>query len=92
MSQLRWDGKPYTRQAFDAAVAMARGCIDRKEAKQEPRWYKSPEWLAVMPRLPAPARPLLEIGSTEATLNGLLFYDADRKRNVNAAYGAPELR
>lgn len=92
MSQLRWDGKPYTRQAFDAAVAMARGCIDRQEAKQEPRWYKSPEWLAVMPRLPAPARPLLEIGSTEATLNGLLFYDADRKRNVNAAYGAPELR
>jgi uncharacterized membrane protein YhaH (DUF805 family) len=79
MSGLRWDGKPYTRQAFDAAVAMARGCIDRKETRQEPRWYSAPEWLAVVPRLPAPARPVVEIGSTEATLNGLLFFDADRK-------------
>jgi hypothetical protein len=89
MSGLRWDGKPYTRQAFDAAVAMARGCIDRRETKLEPRWYKGPEWLAVMPRLPYQARPVTEIASTEATLNGLLFFDADRKLKMSAANGAP---
>ena len=89
MSGLRWDGKPYTRQAFDAAVAMARGCIDRQETKQEPQWTKPPEWLAVAPRLPTQARPLVEIASTEATLNGLLFFDADRKLKTSAANGAP---
>jgi uncharacterized membrane protein YhaH (DUF805 family) len=89
MSGLRWDGKPYTRQAFDAAVAMARGCIDRQEATPEPQWSKPPEWLAVVPRLPTPARPLVEIASAEATLNGLLFFDADRKLKTSAANGAP---
>jgi TPR repeat protein len=89
MSGLRWDGKSYTRQVFDAAVAMARGCIDRRETKQEPQWAKAPEWLAVMPRLPSPARPVAEIASTEATLNGLLFFDADRKLRTSAANGEP---
>jgi TPR repeat protein/uncharacterized membrane protein YhaH (DUF805 family) len=89
MSGLRWDRKPYTRQALDAAVAMARGCIDRHETKQEPRWYSSAEWLAVMPRLPSSTRPVAEIASTEATLNGLLFFDADRKLRTSAANGAP---
>jgi uncharacterized membrane protein YhaH (DUF805 family)/TPR repeat protein len=89
MSGLRWDAKPYSREAFDAAVAMARGCIDRQETKQEPRWTRPPEWLAVVPRLPYQARPQMEIATTEATLNGLLFFDADRKLKVSAANGAP---
>jgi TPR repeat protein len=89
MSRLRWDGKPYTREAFDAAVAMARGCIDRREAKQETQWSRPPEWLAVTPRLPYQARPLVEIASTEAALNGLLFFDADRKLNASGTNGAP---
>jgi TPR repeat protein/uncharacterized membrane protein YhaH (DUF805 family) len=88
MSELRWNAKPYTRQAFDAAVALARGCIDRQETKQEPQWSKPPEWLAVVPRLPTQARPPAEIASTEATLNGLLFFDADRSLKASPANAA----
>jgi uncharacterized membrane protein YhaH (DUF805 family) len=88
ISQLRFDRKPYTRQAFDDAVAMARQCIDRQEAKQEPRWYREPEWLVVTPRVPYQARPMLEIASIEAALNGFLLFDADRRLNANAANGA----
>jgi uncharacterized membrane protein YhaH (DUF805 family) len=88
LTQLRFDGKPYTRQAFEAAVAMARQCIDRQEAAQQPRWYREPEWLVVTPRIPYQARPMLEIASTEAALNGFLFFDADRKLNANTTNGA----
>lgn len=68
---------------------MARRCIHRQE-KREQQWYSEPEWLAVMPRLPQQTRPLVEIASTEATLNGLLFVDADRKLNASKVNGAPE--
>jgi TPR repeat protein len=87
ITQLRYDSKPYTRQAFDAAVAMARQCIDRQEVKQEPRWYRQPEWLVVTPRLPYQARPMLETATTEAALNGFLLFDADRKLNNSGANG-----
>jgi uncharacterized membrane protein YhaH (DUF805 family)/TPR repeat protein len=90
LGELRWNGKPYTQQAFDAAVAMGRRCIDRQEGKQQPRWYGEPEWLVVTPRLPDQARPGLEIASTEAALNGLLFADADRKLNAGGANGTQE--
>jgi TPR repeat protein/uncharacterized membrane protein YhaH (DUF805 family) len=80
---LRFDGKPYTRQAFDSVVAAARDCIDRQEQQEEPRWYREPEWLVVTPRLPRQVRPMLDIASTEAALNGLLFFDADRKLSEN---------
>jgi len=83
VTQLRFDGKPYTRQAFDSAVAAARDCIDRQERQQEPRWYREPEWLVLTPRLPRQARPTLDIASAEAALNGLLFFDADRKLSEN---------
>ena len=68
---------------------MARECLDRQEVKQEPRWYRQPEWLVMTPRLPYQSRPILEIASTEAVLNGLLFFDADRKLNGSAANGTP---
>lgn len=83
ITRLRFDGKPYTRQAFDSTVASARDCIDRHEQQQEPRWYRELEWLVVTPRLPRQARPMLDIASTEAALNGLLFFDADRKLSEN---------
>jgi TPR repeat protein len=83
VTQLRFDGKPYTRQAFDSAVAAARDCIDWQERQQEPRWYREPEWLVLTPRLPRQARPTPDIASAEAALNGLLFFDADRKLSEN---------
>ena len=79
MTRLRFDGKPYTREAFDSAVALARDCIDRQEQQQEARWSREAEWLVVTPRLPRQARPTLDVASTEATLRGFLFFDADRK-------------
>jgi hypothetical protein len=66
-----------------AVVAAARDCIDRQEQQEEPRWYREPEWLVVTPRLPRQVRPMLDIASTEAALNGLLFFDADRKLSEN---------
>jgi hypothetical protein len=89
ITQLRYDSKPYTRQAFGAAVAKARQCLDRQEVKQEPRWYREPEWLAVVPRIPHQARPMVEIATAEAALNGFLLFDADRKLNGSAAKSAP---
>jgi uncharacterized membrane protein YhaH (DUF805 family)/TPR repeat protein len=83
ITHLRFDGKPYTRQVFESAVASARDCIDRQEQQEGPRWYREPEWLMVTPRLPRQARPMLDIASTEAALNGFLFFDADRKLSEN---------
>jgi uncharacterized membrane protein YhaH (DUF805 family)/TPR repeat protein len=83
ITDLRFSGKPYTRQAFDGAVASARRCIDRKDGDQEPMWHREAEWLVVTPRLLRQTRPLLDIASTEAALNGFLFFDADRKLREN---------
>ena len=79
ITRLRFDGKPYTREAFDSAVALARDCIDRQEQQEEARWSRAPEWLVVTPRLPRQARPMLDVASTEAALNEFIFFDADRK-------------
>jgi TPR repeat protein len=92
ITHLRWDGNAYTRQAFDAVVALARNCIDRQEAPDEHQWYSQPEWLVVTPRLPGQARPILQIEATEAMLKGLLFFDADRQLNATAANGTPGRR
>lgn len=86
MTDLRYGGRPYTREAFNDAVALAHRCIDRQEDKREPSWFAQPEWLVVTPRLYLQTRPTLEIGSAAATLNGLKFFDADRQ--LNAANGA----
>jgi len=87
ITHMRFAGKTYTREAFDRAVALARDCIDRQEQQQEPRWYREPEWVMVTPRLPRQARPVLDIASTEAVLNGFLFFDRDRKLSENTPSG-----
>jgi TPR repeat protein len=76
ITQLRFGGIAYTRPAFDGVVASARNCIDRQELQQGQRWYREAEWLMVVPRLSRPARPRMEIASTEAALRGLLTFDA----------------
>jgi TPR repeat protein len=83
ITQLRFDGIAYTRPAFDSAVASARNCIDRQEQQQGQRLYREAEWLMVVPRLPRQARPMLEIDSTKAALNGFLIFDANRKLSQN---------
>jgi TPR repeat protein len=83
ITSMRYDGKPYTRDEFNAVVAYARQCIDRKEVRNDPVWFDQAEWLVVTPRYYLQSRPTLEIEATAGALNGLLFFDADR--NVNAA-------
>jgi hypothetical protein len=85
MTRLRYDGRPYTRETFDNAVALARRCIDRKEERRDPVWSDRAEWLVVTPRLRLQARPTLEIASTAAILNGLLFFDADQRIAASGA-------
>jgi hypothetical protein len=86
MTRLRYDGRPYTREEFDNAVALARRCIDRKEERRDSVWFDQPEWLVVTPRLTLQRSPTLEIGATAAALNGLLFFDADQKlQSTNGA-------
>jgi len=82
MTHLRYDGKPYTRDEFNAVVAYARQCTERKEEQRDPVWFDPPEWLVVMPRLYLHRRPTLEIETTAAVLNGFLFFDADRRLNA----------
>jgi TPR repeat protein len=86
ITHLRYDGRPYTRDEFNAVVAFARQCTERKEVRNEPAWFEQAEWLVVMPRYYLQSRPILEIDATAAALNGLLFFDADRK--MNAAEGS----
>lgn len=78
LTQLRFDGRAYSRDEFDQAVAAARRCIDRKEDQRDPQWFDQTEWLVVMPRLYSHRRPTLEIDATAASLNGLMFFDADK--------------
>ena len=85
MTRLRYDGRPYTRETFDSAVALARRCIDRKGERRDPVWFDGAEWLVVAPRLRLQTRPALEIASAAATLNGLLFFDADQRIAVSRA-------
>ena len=92
MTHLRYDGKPYSREAFDNAVALARDCIDRQEQGAGPRWYREAEWLVVTPRLPRQARPTLDVASTEAQLRGFLFFDADRKLSEATPAGPARTR
>jgi hypothetical protein len=82
ITQLRYDGKPYSRGEFDNVVAAARRCIDRRDDYREPSWFEQPEWLVVTPRYYRKYRPTLEIDTTRAALNGLLFFDADRRLNA----------
>jgi hypothetical protein len=89
MNRLRRE--PYTREAFNAAVKLARQCIDRREPPVPPLWYSHREWLVVAPRLPRERRPVLQIASTSALLNGLLFFDQDRRLN-NAPAASKDAR
>ncbi len=85
ITHLRYDGKPYTRDEFNAVVAYARQCIDRKEEQKDPAWFDQTEWLVVTPRYYLQSRPTLEIDATTGGLNGLLFFDADRKMSAAEA-------
>jgi hypothetical protein len=87
MNHLRWDGRDYSRDEFDAAVKLARACVDNVETTRAATWHDGPEWLAYQPRRRDHIRPVLEIASTKAELNGLLFFDADRQINATANPG-----
>ena len=85
---LRWNKRDYSRAEFDAAVAMARACIDRKETGRAPTWHDDREWLALAPAHRTMQRPHLVIANTQADLNGLLFLDADRQLGLTGKGGA----
>jgi uncharacterized membrane protein YhaH (DUF805 family) len=78
MTSLRYDARDYSRAEFDAVVAAARACIDRKDDRHATARYDGTERLVQSPRQRA-QRPGVTISSTEAQLKGLLFFDADKR-------------
>ena len=78
MTRLRYDGRPYTREEFDNAVALARRCIDRKEERRD-GLVRQAEWLVVRHDCLCNGVQDSKSGATAAALNGLLFFDADQK-------------